>query len=111
MANRTDQVFVGMRRDYLQVLSNVRVDDIMMPEWERSLRGTVEDVIHQSDEGFEAILEGRNVAVLEDEASAGALEHKEDGTDDEDMDAAPVKKRVKEDTDSEDDTYMDDTHA
>ncbi|KAG9930480.1 hypothetical protein KCU86_g8172, partial [Aureobasidium melanogenum] len=49
MANRTDQVFVGMRRDYLQVLSNVRVDDIMMPKWERSLRGTVEDVIHQSE--------------------------------------------------------------
>ncbi|KAG9961586.1 hypothetical protein KCU61_g5414, partial [Aureobasidium melanogenum] len=111
MANRTDQVFVGMRRDYLQVLSNVRVDDIMMPKWERSLRGTVEDVIHQSEEGFEAILEGRDVAVLEDEASAGALEHKKNGTDDKDMDAAPVKKRVKEDTDSEDDTYMDDTHA
>ncbi|KAG9645665.1 hypothetical protein KCU95_g9010, partial [Aureobasidium melanogenum] len=111
MANRTDQVFVGMRRDYLQVLSNVRVDDILMPKWERSLRGTIEDVVHQSEEGFEAILEGRDVTVLEDEASARALEHKEDGTDDEDMDTAPAKQRVKEDTDSEDDTYMDDTHA
>ncbi|KAG9685146.1 hypothetical protein KCU95_g14552, partial [Aureobasidium melanogenum] len=111
MANRTDQVFVGMRRDYLQVLSNVRVNDVMMPKWERSLRGTVEDVIHQSEEGFEAILEGRDVAVLDDEASAGALKHKEDGTDDEDMDAVPAKKRVKEDTDSDDDTYMDDAHA
>ncbi|KAH0369733.1 hypothetical protein KCU65_g3085, partial [Aureobasidium melanogenum] len=111
MANRTDQVFVGMRRDYLQVLSNVRVDDVMMPKWERSLRGTVEDVIHQSEEGFEAILEGRDVAALDDDASAGALEHKEDGTEDEDINAALVKKRVKEDTDSEDDTYMDDAHA
>ncbi|KAG9521640.1 hypothetical protein KCV07_g3511, partial [Aureobasidium melanogenum] len=85
----------------------------MMPKWERSLRGTIEDVTRQSEEGFEAILKGRDVAVLEDEdeAAAGALEHKEDGTDDEDMDAAPVKKKVKEDTDSENDTYMDDTHA
>lgn len=104
MANRTDQVFVGMRRDYLQVLSNVRVDDVMMPKWERSLRGTVEDVIHQSEEGFEAILEGRDVAVLDDEASAGALEHKEDGTEDE-------EKRVKEDAESEYDTHMDDAYA
>lgn len=111
MANRVDQVFVGMRRDYLQVLSNVRVDDITMPKWERSLRSTIEDVIHQSEEGFEAILEGRDVAVVEEEASAGALKHKDDDTDDEDMDAAPVKKKVKEDIDSEDDTYMDDTHA
>ena len=111
MANCVDQVFVSMRRDYLQVLSNVRVDDITMPKWERSLRSTIEDVIHQSEEGFEAILEGRDVAVVEDEALAGALKHKEDDTDEEDMDAAPVKKKVKEDIDSEDDIYMDDTHA
>ncbi|KAK6003880.1 hypothetical protein QM012_008730 [Aureobasidium pullulans] len=110
MANRVDQVFVGMRRDYLQVLSNVRVDDILMPKWERSLRGTIEDVIHQSEEGFEAILEGRDMRVLENDASAGALVHKEDHTNDEDVEAAPVEKKTKEDTDIEDDTYMDYTH-
>lgn len=110
MANRTDQVFVGMRRDYLQVLSNVRVDNIMMPKWERSLRGTIEDVIQESEEGFEAILDGRDVAVLEDEAIAGAKRN-EDRTDDEDMDAASVKKKTKEDTDSQDDTNMEDEHA
>jgi hypothetical protein len=72
MADRTDQVFVGMRRDYLQVLSNVRVDDVAMPKWERSLRSKVEEIIQQSEEAFEAIIGGREVPVFEDEATAGA---------------------------------------
>jgi hypothetical protein len=110
MANRTDQVFVGMRRDYLQVLSNVRVDDITMPKWERSLRSTIEDIIQQSEENFRAILEGREVAVPEDEAAAGASKEGDDGTDDEDTDE-DKRKEIKKDVDSEDDTYMDDAHA
>ncbi|CAD0094133.1 unnamed protein product, partial [Aureobasidium vineae] len=109
MANRTDQVFVGMRRDYLQVLSNVRVDDITMPKWERSLRGTIEDIIQQSEEGFEAVLEGRGVAVSGDEASAGALKDGEDGTDDEDGEVEQDKRKtIKKDADSEDDAFMED---
>lgn len=74
------------------------------------MRGTIEDVIQESEEGFEAILDGRDVAVLEDEAIAGAKRN-EDRTDDEDMDAASVKKKTKEDTDSQDDTNMEDEHA
>jgi hypothetical protein len=110
MANRTDQVFVGMRRDYLQVLSNVRVDDVTMPKWERSLRSTIEDIIQQSEENFQAILEGREVAVPEDEAAAGASKEEDDGSDDEDADEYK-RKEVKEDTDPEDDTHMEDVHA
>ncbi|KAI4765676.1 hypothetical protein E4T52_09296 [Aureobasidium sp. EXF-3400] len=110
MANRTDQVFVGMRRDYLQVLSNVRVDDITLPKWERSLRGTIEDIIQQSEETFEAIIDGREVAVPENEASAGALKDEDDGTDDEDADQNK-RKEIKEDTSSDEDMHMEDTHA
>lgn len=111
MANRTDQVFVGMRRDYLQVLSNVHVDDITMPKWERSLRNKIEDIIQQSEENFEAILEGREVAVSEDEATAGAVKDGNDGTDDEDADQ-DKRKKIKEDpSSSEEDTRMEDTYA
>ncbi|KAI4715999.1 hypothetical protein E4T48_07804 [Aureobasidium sp. EXF-10727] len=107
MANRTDQVFVGMRRDYLQVLSNVRVDDIEMPKWERSLRGTIEDIIQQSEEGFEAVLEGRDVS--EDEAIDGALMDEEEAADDEDAEVHEDKEeKVKRDADSEDDASMED---
>ncbi|KEQ76888.1 hypothetical protein M436DRAFT_78624 [Aureobasidium namibiae CBS 147.97] len=111
MANRTDQVFVGMRRDYLQVLSNVRVDDITMPKWERSLRNKVEDIIQQSEENFEAILDGREVADPKDEASAGAAKEGDDGTDVENADQ-DKRKAIKEDaSSSEEDTHMEDTHA
>jgi hypothetical protein len=107
MANRTDQVFVGMRRDYLQVLGNVRVDDVTMPKWERSLRSTVEDIIQQSEENFQAILEGREI---EDKATAGASKEGDDGTDDEDADE-DKRKEIKKDVDSENDTHTEDTHA
>jgi hypothetical protein len=110
MANRTDQVFGGMRRDYLQVLSNVRVDDVTMPKWERSLRSTIEDIIQQNEENFEAILEGREVAVPEEEAIEGALKDEDDGADDEDFDEGK-RKGNKEDVSSEDDTHMEDAHA
>lgn len=110
MANRTDQVFVGMRRDYLQVLNNVRIDDITMPKWERSLRGTIEDIVQQSEETFEAIIDGREVAVPEDEASAGALKDENDGTEDEDADQ-DKRKEIKGDTNSDEDTHMEDAHA
>ena len=112
MANRTDQVFVGMRRDYLQVLSNVRVDDITMPKWERSLRSTVEDIIQQSEENFEAILDGREVADPEDEASAGAVKDGDDGTEVEGAEQ-DKRKEIKEDASfsEEEDTHMEDTHA
>jgi hypothetical protein len=110
MANRTDQVFVGMRRDYLQVLSNVRVDDVTMPKWERSLRSTIEEIIQQNEENFEAILEGREVAVPEDEATAGALKDGDDGADDEDADGGKSKE-TKGDVSSEDYTHMEDVRA
>jgi hypothetical protein len=110
MANRTDQVFVGMRRDYLQVLSNVRVDDVTMPKWERSLRSTIEEIIQQNEENFEAILEGREVAVPEDEAIAGALKDGDDGADDEDADGGKSKE-TKGDVSSEDYTHMEDVRA
>ena len=110
MANRTDEVFVGMRRDYLQVLSNVRVDDLTMPKWERSLRSTIEEIIQQSEENFEAILEGREIAVPEDEASAGAMEDGDEGTEYEGANQEK-RKEVKEDTSSDEDTYMEDTLA
>lgn len=113
MANRTDQVFVGMRRDYLQVLSNVRVNEITMPKWERSLRNKIEDIIQQSEENFEAILDGREVAVPEDEVTAGAVKDEDDGTDDEDADQNK-EKNIDEDTSSsseEEDTHMEDTCA
>jgi hypothetical protein len=111
MANRTDQVFVGMRRDYLQVLSNVRVDNITMPKWERSLRNRVEDIIQKSEENFEAILDGREVAVLEDEASAGAAKDGDDGKDDEAINQDKGKEIKKDPSSSEEDTYMEDTDA
>jgi hypothetical protein len=110
MANRTDQVFVGMRRDYLQVLSNVRVDDVTMPKWERSLRSTIKEIIQQNEENFEAILEGREVAVPEDEATAGALKDGDDGADDEDADGGKSKE-TKGDVSSEDYTHMEDVRA
>jgi hypothetical protein len=92
MANHTDQLFAGMRRDYLQVLNNICVEDTKMPKWERSLRDTIEDLIRRSEENFEAILEGRDTVVLEDEISAAVLEVGDVGTDEEDADQ---KKRMK----------------
>jgi hypothetical protein len=113
MANHTDQLFAGMRRDYLQVLDNTCVEDIKMPKWERSLRGTIEDIIRQSEENFEAILEGREIVVLEDKVSAGALEVGDIGTDDEDADQKK-KMEIEEDFSrgiSGEDLHMDDAHA
>lgn len=111
MANRTDQVFVGMRRDYLQVLSNVRVDDITMPRWERSLRNTIEEIIQQSEENFEAILDGRDVAVPEDEATAGAVKDEDDGADDEDANQDQGNQIKEGLTSSVEDTHMEDIYA
>ncbi|KAH0183485.1 hypothetical protein KCU99_g9481, partial [Aureobasidium melanogenum] len=113
MANHTDQLFAGMRRDYLQVLDNICVEGIRMPKWERSLRGTIEDIIRQSEENFEAILEGREIVVLEDKVSAGALEVGDIGTDDEDADQKK-KMEIEEDFSrgiSGEDLHMDDAHA
>lgn len=111
MANRTDQVFVGMRRDYLQVLSNVRIDDITMPKWERSLRNKIEDIIQQSEENFEAILEGREVAIPENEATAGAVKDEDDDTDDGDANQDERKNIQEDPSSSDEDTHMEDTYA
>lgn len=99
MADRTDQVFVGLRRDYLQVLSNVRVNDITMPKWERSLRSKIEEIIQRSEDAFEAVLDGREVSVFEKEASAGA--------EDEGAGRLDEKKDDEADEDSEDESKND----
>ncbi|KAI5247236.1 hypothetical protein E4T43_02175 [Aureobasidium subglaciale] len=112
MANRTDEVFVGMRRDYLQVLSNVRVDDIIMPKWERSLRSTIEEIIQDSEAAFAAVIEGRDTNGSEaDEATEGAPEDEQNIAKLENMDDIPEDRaQIKEDT-SDDAANMEGAHA
>ncbi|KAF7869938.1 hypothetical protein EAF04_004722 [Stromatinia cepivora] len=41
MNNKTDEVFLLMRRDYLQVLNGTQVSGEVMPKWERHMRSEV----------------------------------------------------------------------
>ncbi|THW66536.1 hypothetical protein D6D19_09307 [Aureobasidium pullulans] len=112
MEDRTDQVFVGMRRDYLQVLGNVRIEDITMPNSERSLQDAIRDIIQQSEEVFKAILEGRDVPSLEQDVSAGAIEDEQQDSDTEKKGFEKDQRdKIMEDTSSDVDIDMGDDYA
>ncbi|THZ84664.1 hypothetical protein D6C84_03900 [Aureobasidium pullulans] len=112
MEDRTDQVFVGMRRDYLQVLGNVRIEDITMPNSERSLQDAIRDIIQQSEEVFKAILEGRDVPSLEQDVSVGAIEdEQQDSETEENGFEKDQRGKMKEDTSSDVDIDMEDDYA
>ncbi|THZ13554.1 hypothetical protein D6C91_07788 [Aureobasidium pullulans] len=112
MEDRTDQVFVGMGRDYLQVLGNVRIEDITMPNSERSLQDAIRDIIQQSEEVFKAILEGRDVPSLEQDVSAGAIEDEQQDSDTEKKGFEKDQRdKIMEDTSSDVDIDMGDDYA
>ncbi|KAG2164356.1 hypothetical protein JADG_004095 [Aureobasidium aubasidani] len=112
MEDRTDQVFVGMRRDYLQVLGNVRIEDITMPNSERSLQDAIQEIIQQSEEVFKAILEGRDVPSLEQDVSTGAIEDEQHKSDTEKKGFENDQRdKIMEDTSSDVDIDMGDDYA
>jgi hypothetical protein len=49
MASKADEVFIGMQRDYMEVISGNKVGDQMMPKWERQLRADVGKIIEDSE--------------------------------------------------------------
>ncbi|THY16227.1 hypothetical protein D6D01_07752 [Aureobasidium pullulans] len=112
MEDRTDQVFVGMRRDYLQVLGNVRIEDITMPKSERSLQDAIQDIIQQSEQVFKAILEGRDVPSFEQDVSAGAIEDEQQDSETEKNGFEKDQRgKIKDDTSSNVDIDMEDDYA
>lgn len=52
MNNKTDEVFLLMRRDYLQVLNGAQVSGEVMPKWERNMRSQIARALetHEKDE-------------------------------------------------------------
>lgn len=68
MNNKTDEVFLLMRRDYLQVLNGAQVSVDVMPKWERHMRSQISLVLatFDKDEG-EKIATGVKDEVIEDE--------------------------------------------
>ena len=59
MEERTDEIYVCMRRDYYSVLGNLDVAaGQLMPKWERSMRGEIEQIILDSEKRFKGIIDG-----------------------------------------------------
>ncbi|KAL3424847.1 tat pathway signal sequence, partial [Phlyctema vagabunda] len=69
MANKTDEVFMLMRRDYLTVINGAQIPKgELMPKWERRMRSEIADAIHKREEGEEE----REVAEADEEVAAPA---------------------------------------
>jgi hypothetical protein len=50
MTSRTDEVFMQMQRDYMEVVSRTQLPDgQMMPKWERKMRADVSKVIEDRE--------------------------------------------------------------
>ncbi|KAI9789949.1 MAG: hypothetical protein M1835_001330 [Candelina submexicana] len=60
MANKADEVFLKMRRDYLAVLGGRALPKgEVMPKWERSMKHQIQQVIEGSEAIFEEVLDER----------------------------------------------------
>lgn len=54
MANKADEVFMSMQRDYMEVISGNKVNGQQMPKWERALRAEIGKIIEDSEKASEA---------------------------------------------------------
>lgn len=113
MDERTDEIYVSLRRDYYSVLgNNVQVDASHgLPKWERNLRDEIEAILVQSEDAFKEIIDGG--AGIGD---INALNTTEDTAADADDEAATVpgaeaEGRVYRPGDVETDALMTDAQA
>ena len=77
MANKTDEVYMNMSRDYLEVISGNKVEGKMMQKWERQMRAEVAKIISDREAANLEADEAEEKAKLEtlDEAHAEGAEN------------------------------------
>lgn len=69
MNNKTDEVFVLMRRGYLQVLNGAQASGEVMPKWERHMRSEIARALerYEKDEAEKVATATKNEEASEDE--------------------------------------------
>lgn len=71
MSQRTDMIFVAMRRDYIQALGHGDPGAAqLLPKWQRAMRREIEDIILRSDQTFKNVIEGVEVSPKAEEKEA-----------------------------------------
>jgi len=73
MTSRTDEVFMLMQRDYMEVVSGTQLPEgQMMPKWERKMRADVAKVIEDRETEAEEVTKASEKEQLRTGSAAGS---------------------------------------
>jgi hypothetical protein len=99
MNNRTDEVFILMRRDYLTVINGAQVKGDIMPKWERHMRANVAQALEEHEKD-----EAQALGIADEAGEDSDTKTETPGKEEEDGEDAKIEETTKEEDETKEDT-------